>query len=69
VRTIGRIGSIRSISAPARGLSTTAGNRSAKAMMPSQAGEWVSSHVSQPTARRCIHRVISDGTMPAANKK
>ena len=50
----------RSASAPASGLRMTVGNRSAKAIRPSQVPDLVSCQASQPTATRCSHVPISE---------
>ncbi len=54
VSRITRMRSTRSASAPANGLMTTLGMRSAAATRPSQVPEWVSCQVSQACATRWI---------------
>ena len=54
----------RSEKAPATIDSNTVGSRSANAMMPSQAGDSVSCHASQPTAVRFIQRPIVASVCP-----
>src|SRR5690606_9558547 len=50
--------SARSATAPAMGLTTTAGARSQKATRPTQKALPVSSQASQDTAMRCIHSPV-----------
>ena len=57
----------RSASAPTTGATIIVGMNSAAATAPSQAADPVSSHVSQPTATRCIHVPITDTKLPAVN--
>ena len=54
----------RSAKAPPKGPNRNTGAKSAIAMIPSHAGEWVNSHVSQPTAIRCIQVPINDRPLP-----
>ena len=58
-----------SAKAPAIGVQTIAGNMSAKAIAPSQAPEWVSSHASQPTATRWIQVPRSEGMLDRVNRR
>ncbi len=62
-----RTGSERSVKAPAMGAINITGARSAAAMTPSQVGELVSSHASQPIPTRCIHNVTRLGVIPPMN--
>ena len=54
----------RSANAPDKIDISTVGIRSAKAITPSQPGEWVSSHASQPTAVRYIQRPTDASVWP-----
>ncbi len=56
----------RSTTAPAMGATKVEGKNSAKDMMPSQAPEWVSCQVTQPTAIRCIQVPMSETKLPEA---
>src|SRR5690606_1692688 len=56
--------STRSATAPPNGPAKIEGRNSAAAIRPSHAPEWVSAHVSQPTATRWIHGPISEKTLP-----
>ena len=58
------IGPMRSTATPAKAVTTTVGNRSAKATMPSQALEPVSSHATQPMPMRCIQVPMSEAILP-----
>jgi hypothetical protein len=61
--------STRSATAPASGAMSMVGNRSAKAMTPSQVGDSVSSQVSQPTAMRCTQVPSWDTRLPMLNRR
>ena len=63
-QTITKMRLCRSAKAPPKGPNKITGAKSAIAMMPNQAGEWVNSHVSQPTAIRCIQVPINDRPLP-----
>ena len=63
-QTITKMRLCRSAKAPPKGPNKITGAKSAIAMMPNQAGEWVNSHVSQPTAIRCIQVPINDKPLP-----
>lgn len=64
VRKQMRFGSPRSAMTPPIGLRMTAGNRSAKATMPSQVADSVNCQVSQPMAIRCVQLPISETKSP-----
>ena len=59
----------RSAATPAKGAITTAGNRSANAITPSQVVEPVSSQVSQPVAILCVQVPISDTQFPMVKSR
>ena len=54
----------RSAMTPANGPIINEGLKSASAITPSQAPDWVSSQVSHPTAIRWIHKPTSDTELP-----
>ena len=57
-KRMSRSGLTRSVQAPAIGARKSIGMRSAAAIMPSQAGDSVSSHASQPAPTRIIQPVV-----------
>jgi hypothetical protein len=67
VSRIRRNGLLRSVTAPASGATHSAENRSLSAMAPTHAGEWVSSHASQPTPVFCIQVPTDEKPWPVLN--